>query len=144
MVIEAIISRSDQRFVETLFVDARLVARDEEDGCSLRIECECEPPDAISRLESKLLHVSVLRAVERIAMRALQTGAEFREQGSKCRDFGSHLIGKLSRFSEEPVFKLDAPHHTFGTPSRIMLSSAYVFDSISSMRWSGEAFGVRA
>src|SRR5882724_755136 len=69
--IEARIGLADQFLVEPSLLDARLVAGNQQDRAAFGIECESHPPHAAGCIEAKLLHVGVLRALERIDARPL-------------------------------------------------------------------------
>src|SRR5947207_15978106 len=73
------------RLCDELPVESRLaapgfVAGDKQDRSPLRIEGISDAPFAIGRAEAQLLHVGVLRALERIGMRPPQLRAVISEQ----------------------------------------------------------------
>ena len=76
----------DKPFVELRFAHARFVRGDEQDCVALRIEGEGDPPDAPIRLEAKLLHVCVLRSIQRVYLGPSQGWTElpkWREGGGQ-------------------------------------------------------------
>lgn len=63
------ISYSDQPLVKALLAAAGFVPRHKQDRLPRGIERESDPPDAAVRIETKLLHIGVLRSLQRIDAR---------------------------------------------------------------------------
>ena len=76
MRIEAFVRLLDQLLVETSFTDTRFVASDKQDGLSLGVKGQRDPPDSASGGEAKLLHVGMPRPVQGVHPRAAQRRSE--------------------------------------------------------------------
>ena len=101
----------DEPLVETLLAAAGFVAGREKDAASLRIKGEGGAPYSIRRLEPQLLHIGMLRALERVRMRPSQLRAVIRQQlgGSKQRVLDTRLKGL--ELGLEGVIELDDPNY---------------------------------
>jgi hypothetical protein len=69
MVVKALVGGGDQGAVKPRFAFARLIAGDQNHRLPCHVEGERHPPHTIRCVETKLLHVGVLRVLERIHMR---------------------------------------------------------------------------
>jgi hypothetical protein len=79
------VSFGNERLVEPLLCNPSFVTGDKEDAHSIRIECKRDTPYSISRIEPKLLHIGMLRPIERVDMRPPQKRTDFL-QNQRCRD----------------------------------------------------------
>ena len=63
MRIEQFVGFGDQLFVKPLLTDTRLVARNQKDARSIRIERERNTHHLVRRISPELLHVGMLRLI---------------------------------------------------------------------------------
>ncbi len=78
---EPAVRPGDQPFVEPLLGHARLVASDQQDRLTFRIERERHPPYSVRCLEAQLLHVGVLGPGQGVGMRpAKRRAVDFQQR----------------------------------------------------------------
>jgi hypothetical protein len=104
--VEAVISFSDQFFVETFFADARFVSCHEQDCLTLPIESKAtlhSPSAALKK--TQLLHIRVARAIQRISARSLQLRPKLLEKPSHCQNLRLHVFvqGVERRLNSLPI-----------------------------------------
>ena len=99
----------DERRIETLLRNARLVAGDEQYRLAAGIEIVSDPPRAAGRREAKLLHVRVRGAAQGVAVRALQPRLQHFQQFDQGQRFVLHRGIEFEKFHREDRMKLDAP-----------------------------------
>ncbi len=77
----------DEIFVEPILAHSRFTSANQQNRAPLEIEGEAKPPFAIGKRESQLLHVRVLRAVQRVAMRPPKLRSKLPRQPCQRCDF---------------------------------------------------------
>ena len=97
--------------VETLLTAAGFVARDEKDGLPFGIEGEGSTPFAVGGRETHLLHIGVLRAVERVGVWPTELRTEFAEQFRNRQQLGLNLALESQELRLEGVMQPNIPGH---------------------------------
>jgi len=80
---EATICDLDKVAVESILRNSGLVAANEQNRSALHVECKGNPPCAAIGAEAKLLHVRMLRSLQRIDLRSTELGPELPEQSNQ-------------------------------------------------------------
>lgn len=78
----------DKPLVNAFLVNAGLVACDEDDRLAFRVEDEGSAPFAVGGRETHLLHICVLRALERIDIRPTKPRAILGKEPGDGQQFG--------------------------------------------------------
>jgi hypothetical protein len=112
MCIEAVVGLPDQFPIEAPFANTGFVASDEEDGSPSRVESECHTPLTICRAETKLLHIRIPGALQRIDSRPTQSRPEPLQEACQRQNFRPHVFFEREKFRTEFVADLDSPAHT--------------------------------
>jgi len=82
MAIKSTIGNFDQVPIEPVLRYTRFISGYQKDCLPPDIEGECNSPRATIRVKSKLLHVRMLRSLQRVHLRTAKLRAEFRQQSS--------------------------------------------------------------
>jgi len=85
MGVEAPVCLLNQFPVKSLLIRAGFVSADQQDCRALRVEGKGNPPRTIRGVEPKLLHVGMLRPVQRIGMGTAELRSEVLEQLAQRR-----------------------------------------------------------
>jgi len=85
MGVEAPVCLLNQFPVKSLLIRAGFVSDDQQDCRALRVEGKGNPPRTIRGVEPKLLHVGMLRPVQRIGMGTAELRSEVLEQLAQRR-----------------------------------------------------------
>ncbi len=110
----ALISSIDQLLTKLLFIRTRLISGDKNDGFSLRIECKCGPPNSVSRIKPKLLHICVVRTIKGISAWPSKLRSTILEKQDQCSQFDLYLLVELPELPELPsevLIKYHIPRH---------------------------------
>src|SRR3984893_2549580 len=89
--VKARISRCDQPPIKSPLAASALVARDQQDRSPPRIEGKRDAPYAALGIEAQLLHIGVLRAIERIDPRSAGGRTEPLDNAGLRQKLGPHL-----------------------------------------------------
>ena len=110
MRIEQFVGFGDQLFVKPLLTDTRLVARNQKDARSIRIERERNTHHLVRRISPKLLHVGMLRSIERIRMRPCQSWPKQLQQFHFGDDFGLAICVQIGKPNVKFIGSRHFPH----------------------------------
>jgi hypothetical protein len=94
MGVKSIIGLPQQFAVKPLLATTRFVPSDEQDRSPLGIERKGHTPDAVGRIEPKLLHVRVPRVLQRIYTRTAKVGSELLKKAAQSQNFVLHVFGQ--------------------------------------------------
>src|SRR3546814_17399113 len=111
MCIKALVCFLDQGLVESPAAHPGLIASYKQDGLPLRIKGKGNPPDAVSRIKAKLLHVGMARSLQRVHARAPQFRAECLKKLCLRKQFVLHIGWQRIEFRVEGRIKLNFPAH---------------------------------
>ena len=93
MCIQSPVRDRDQTPVERSFALSALVTGDQKHRLPLGVERESSAPDATPGIEPQLLHVRMLRAVQRVDPRSPCTGPEHLDNASLRQQLDPYLGG---------------------------------------------------
>jgi hypothetical protein len=74
--IKPTVSPANQFAVKSPFAATGFVAGDQQDRAALRVESECNTPDAVLRIEAQFLHIRVAGILQRVYARSSQLWPE--------------------------------------------------------------------
>ncbi len=111
MLLESLIRLADESLIESWFTHSGLVAHNQKNAASPRIECEGHSPYAARSAKAKLLHVGVARTVQRIDFRPSQGRSTFTQRDEHREQGILHCRRKLIELSLESRVELDTPLH---------------------------------
>ena len=111
MVVEALVSFSDESSVKTPLTCTRLVCSHQHDSSLFRIERECYAPNAVGSIETHFLHVWVPGAVQRVHPGPSQLRTELLQQARQSQDLSLHIHVQTVEFRLELVGDRDSPVH---------------------------------
>src|SRR5260370_33930986 len=104
------IGRCDQPPIKSPLAASTLVARDQQDRPPPRIEGKGDAPYAALGIEAQLLHIGVLRAVERIDSRAAGSGTEPLNDAGLRQQLDPYFAGQRQKLQLELRGQVNAPH----------------------------------
>ena len=113
MFVEPLVCLPDELFVKTSLAASRLVSRYQQNGTALGVEGECNAPDPVGGIEAQLLHVRVLRALQRIHAGAPELRPEGLQELGVGEQLVLNLLGQVREFPLERRIEQNAPLHTF-------------------------------
>jgi len=90
MLLEASICPPDESLVETARTDALLVAANQQDGGSFRVECKGDAPHTAIGAKTQLLHVRVPRAAQGIDSGPPEVGPDMLKQPDPRDQLDTH------------------------------------------------------
>ena len=111
MLIEPAAGGGYQRTVEPRFAAARLVAGHQDYGLPGHVEREGDAPNAAASVEAKLLHVGVLRILQRIYMRPSEQRTRAFQKARFRGECGLHGTRQLRKLGVKRLMKDDHPSH---------------------------------
>ena len=94
MLLEAAIRYIDQIPVELVLRDSGLVATNQQNGLSLHIEREGHPPCTVLGMESKFLHVRVLRPLQCVHVRPAELRAKPLQKSAQRENLPADSVGQ--------------------------------------------------
>ena len=111
MLLESLIRLADESLIESWFTHSGLIARNQKNAASPRIECEGHSPYAARSAKAKFLHVGVARTVQRIDIRPSQGRSAFTQRQEHREQGILHRRRKLIELGLESRVELDTPFH---------------------------------
>src|SRR5215207_7032740 len=103
----------DQPLIEALLTHSRLVAGDHQNTVPARIESKSHSPDSPHRIESKLLHVGVLRPLQRVHIRTSELRPVFCKKPGDRQQFVLNFLLESQELLFEFIFKANDPEHLY-------------------------------
>src|SRR5229473_2274317 len=103
----------DQLLIETILAPSRLVARGQQDTLSARIESKSHSPDSAHCIKSKLLHVGMLRPLQRVHIGASKLRPVFCKNPRDHQEFVLNPLLESQELLFEFIFKADDPGHLY-------------------------------
>jgi len=110
MRIESTISNRYKSTIECSFAAAALITGSQEHRLSLWIECESNPPNSFVGVEAQLLHIRVLRSLERIDPGAFRGWSEYLDDTDMSQQLNSYLDRERLKLWLELRGELDRPN----------------------------------
>jgi len=113
MIGETSICLGNELLVKPLLVPAGFVAGNEQNRLSAGIEGEGGAPLAIRGLESQLLHIGVLRSLERIGVGSPKLRAIVRKQLGHGEQRILDILLEGQKLDLESILEFDVPSHEY-------------------------------
>lgn len=111
MGIESGIGFSDQSFVEPFSAHVSPVTTTKDDRLTGRVKGEREAPDSVGGVEAELLHVGMLRAIERVRPRSAELRSELFEQLDVGQQLVLYLLVQCVKLLNELGVQIDVPRY---------------------------------
>jgi hypothetical protein len=108
----------DQPLVKLFLVYSGFVFRDQQNCVSLRIESKGDTPNPAISPEPKLLHIRVLRVVERVYLRSSERRPVLSQRNERREEFILDYHGQLIELGLELGMEVRGPRHTNSMPHK--------------------------
>src|SRR3984893_166763 len=108
---KASVGHCDQLLIETGLARPRLVARDQQNTVSARIESKGHSPDSACCIESNFLHVRMLRPLQGIHIRSSELRSVFGQNPRDRQQFVLNRLLKGQKLLFEVIRKTNGPRH---------------------------------
>jgi len=109
MTVKTCIGEPNQVAVEAALRATRLVARDQNNSLTRRVEGESDPPDTTASPKPKLFHIGMLRSMKGVCMRSAEMGprslSAWSIASSSRRTCPSKLSNSASNASSKMTFQ---------------------------------------
>ena len=111
MFVKPCVGIGDQLFIETPLIRTAFIAAYQQNRRAFCIKCKSQQSYTTVVIETKLLHISVLRAFERIHSWPAQVGAEFLKELGVGEQFILECTIKRLKLSVKFIVKYNVPRH---------------------------------
>lgn len=95
MLVKTSIGNRDQLTVKPAFLDASLVASDQQYCLAVRIEGKSHAPDTVVGIEPQLLHIGMLRSVKRIDLGSAKCRSKLLQHCRPSQQLVLYGLGEL-------------------------------------------------
>ena len=111
MGVKPVVRPCDELFVEPRLAAAGFIAREKENGLTLRVEGKSHAPFAVRRTETQFLHIRVTGIVQRIDARPSQLRPESLEEPGMGKNLGTHGRRQFLELWFKLVTDFNIPSH---------------------------------